>query len=70
LNENIVFSGNFVPFTNHQLAANAGGAGGEVEVRDQSASRPIQAVLSDSQIEGHIVIGDQKAIDVIANPAR
>ena len=70
LNENIVFSGNFVPFTNHQLAANAGGAGGEVEVRDQSVSRPIQAVLSDSKIEGHIVIGDQKAIDVIANPAR
>jgi len=70
LNENIVFSGNFVPFTNHQLAARAGGVGGEVEARDQSASRPIQAVLSDSQINGRIVIGGQKAIEVIANPAR
>ena len=78
LNENVIFSGNFVPFTNNQLTAGArgfggvgggfgggGGAGG-----DQAAGQPVQAALSNSQINGNVVIGDQKAVDVIATPAR
>jgi hypothetical protein len=78
LNENVIFSGNFVPFTNNQLTAESrgfggigggfgggGGAGG-----DQAAGQPVQAVLSNSQINGNVVIGDQKAVDVVATPAR
>jgi hypothetical protein len=77
LNEPIVFSGNFVPFTNDQLttgARNFGGAGGGFggggAGGDQAAGQPIQAVLSNSQINGNVVIGDQKAMDVTATPAR
>ena len=78
LNENVIFSGNFVPFTNNQPAVGnrsiggfGGGnfAGGAGAPRDQSAAQPVQAVLSNSEINGNVVIGNQKAINVIATPA-
>jgi len=80
LNENIVFSGNFVPFTNNQPVAGisgfggfagggGGGGGGPVGARDQAAGQPVQAILSNSQINGNVVIGSEKPINVIATPA-
>jgi len=80
LNENVVFSGNFVPFTNSQLATGTrsvgafggrggvggggfGGAGG------RAAGQPVEAVLTNSRINGTVVIGNQKAADVVATPA-
>jgi hypothetical protein len=77
LNENIVFSGNFVPFTTNQGIAGArsfegfGGGGGRADAgRDQGAVQPVQAVLSNSQIQGNVVIGGQKAVDVVATPTQ
>jgi hypothetical protein len=77
LNENIVFSGNFVPFTTNQGIAGAsgfggfGGKGGRANTgSNQAAEQSIQAVLSNSQITGNVVIGGQKAVDVAATPAQ
>jgi hypothetical protein len=75
LNENVVFSGNFVPITNSQLAtgntrafggvrSNGNGGGG-----GRAAGQPVEALLSNSRINGAVVIGNQKAIDVIATPS-
>jgi hypothetical protein len=86
LNENVVFSGDFVPWTNYQPAANyqstagvRGGFGGVARVNvggggggriiEPAAGEPVQAILPNSQINGNVVIGDQKAIDIIATPA-
>ncbi len=87
LNESVVFSGNFVPYTNGQSVASArsfgvsarggngfggggggGGFGGGGAGSDQTASQPIQAVLSNSQINGNVVIGGQKPVDLTATP--
>jgi hypothetical protein len=75
LNENVVFSGNFVPMTNSQLASGNrtiggfGGGGGFGGAGGRPAGQPVQAVLTNSRINGTVVIGNQKAADVVATPA-
>jgi hypothetical protein len=78
LNQNVVFSGNFIPLTNTQFAIgahggfgglNSGGGGGGGATAGAITGQPIEAVLPNSQINGTVMIGDQKAIDVIATPA-
>jgi hypothetical protein len=68
--QNIVFSGNFVPFTNYQPATNIRAFGGFGGGAAPTAGLPVEARLSNSQINGTITVDDQKAVNVIATPAR
>jgi hypothetical protein len=73
LNENVVFSGNFVPFTNTQIATDGRTFGGAIGGARRAATQPMtnaETVLSNSRITGKAVIGDQKEIEVNATPAR
>lgn len=74
LNQNVVFSGNFVPLTNSQLAAagarTVGGFGGGGGFGGRAAGQPVEAVLTNSGINGTLVIGDQKAVNVVATPVQ
>jgi hypothetical protein len=68
LKQNVIFSGNFVPLTNDSAvmgSGNIGGLGGATRVTEL----PTDLHLSNSQISGTAVIGDQKGIQVIATPA-
>jgi len=71
-NQNIVFSGNFVPLTNTQFAtggrAFGGAGGGGVGVAQPNAN--VETLLNTSRITGKAVIGNQKEIEVNATPAR
>jgi hypothetical protein len=77
LNQNVIFSGNFVPFTNAQFATEGqsfggmGGGGGIGGRRAASASTPTaERVLYNLRISGKAVIGGEKEVDVNATPAR
>jgi hypothetical protein len=65
LNQNVVFSGNFIPLTNVSGAYASGfGEGGASAVQT-----PANSLLLNSQISGKAVIGNQKEIEVNATPA-
>jgi hypothetical protein len=76
LNQNIVFSGNFVPYTNTQVATEGrtfGGVGGPIGGTRRAATQAstnAETVLYNSRITGKAVIGNQKEIEVDATPAR
>lgn len=76
LNQNVVFSGNFVSLTNGQFAAGArafggtgggGGAGGPVAGATQPNPKG-ETLLNNSRITGTVTIGNQKEISVNATP--
>ncbi|HLX70286.1 MAG TPA: hypothetical protein VKV04_11730 [Verrucomicrobiae bacterium] len=65
LKQNITFSGNFIPLTNALNAANTGAISGLVEGR---AAAPAPELLN-SRIAGKVVVGENREIEVNANPA-
>jgi hypothetical protein len=73
LRQNVVFSGNLIPLTNNVVTRKnvgavtglAGGGGGGA-----MPAAPMSSLLLNSRISGKAVIGNQKAIDVNATPAR
>lgn len=70
LNQNVVFSGNFVPLTNSQLTTGGKGFGGGGGAGGRASGQAVETVLSHSSIKGTMVIGDQKAVDVVATPTQ
>lgn len=70
LNQNVVFSGNFVPLTNSQLTTGVQGFGGGGGSGGRASGQAVETVLSHSSIKGSMVIGDQKAVDVVATPTQ
>jgi len=77
LKQNIVFSGNLVPFTNTAIAVRrgsfaggigGGGGGGGAAPSSANFGLPTGLLLSNSQISGTAVIDGQKEIPVSANP--
>jgi hypothetical protein len=68
LKQNVIFSGNFVPLTNNSPITGVGKIGGFGGAAPVSVV-PSDLRLSNSQISGTAVIGNQKGIEVIATPA-
>jgi len=70
LNQNVVFSGNLIPFTNTlYLRSNAGAIGGALRTGRAAPVMPETWSLSNSRISGKAVIGNEKEIEVNATPA-
>jgi hypothetical protein len=70
LNQNVVFSGNLIPFTNTlHPRSNVGGFGGAMPAARAAPAMPEPWSLSNSRISGKAVIGNEKEIEVNATPA-
>jgi len=70
LNQNVVFSGNLIPFTNTlHPRSNVAGFGGTIPAGRAASVMPEPWLLSNSRISGKAVIGNEKEIEVNATPA-
>jgi hypothetical protein len=69
LNQNVIFSGNFVPLTNTLNPwTNANAINGGVNAQNSNFALPAVELLSNSRITGKASIGNKREIEVNATP--
>lgn len=68
LNQNVVFTGNFVPITNVNVFANSGNFGGAAGAQRAIQQNFDSSVLLNSRISGKAVVGNKSEVNVDATP--